>query len=234
MTARGERGRLSYSPVLTARFANTLVVLQGKSVPYIPLGETSRWPMTFDEYKHAYYYTLKNQARRKVASSLNQKIKEAGNREAWDSLTICSINSKAIEYARLEWPKHYSLETHLGFDFSWERLTHKFQNNPAHFDLAIWQSVGGQDVLQGLALGKPSSGKKNLNIHWIERSFAPNYFRGGILLPILACAEEYAKLLGSEQIVIKNAVDPAKFERYGYAAFGNPKDCQLVKEISHV
>lgn len=190
--------------------------------------------MQFDEYKLAYYYTLKNSARLKVAEALNQKIKEAGNRAAWDGLTLRSINIKALEYARLEWPKFYGPATHAGFEYSWERLVHKFQHNPAYFDLAIWQNIQGHDVLQGLALGRPSSGKKNLHVNWIERSLAPSYYRGGILLPISACAEEYAKLLGSERVVIKNAVDPEKYQRYGYAPSGNPRDCQLVKEMSHV
>jgi hypothetical protein len=34
--------------------------------------------------------------------------------------------------------------------------------------------------------------------------------QGGILLPILACAEEYAKLLGCERVLVKDAVDPNK------------------------
>jgi hypothetical protein len=35
-------------------------------------------------------------------------------------------------------------------------------------------------------------------------------------VPILACAEEYAKLLGAKRVVIKDAVDPAVYARYGY------------------
>jgi hypothetical protein len=165
---------------------------------------------------------------------LNNKIKSLGNKGAWDKLTLCSIDGAALDYARLEWPKYYSNQTHNGFEYSWERLYHKFLNVPSHFDLAIWQEVENRKVLQGLALGKPSSGKHNLNINWIERSFEPTYFKGGILLPILACAEEYAKLLGSEKVVVKNTVDPGSFGKYGYAPFGPPKERMVMKELKHV
>jgi hypothetical protein len=187
--------------------------------------------MQLDEYKHAYYYSLKLKSREKVVESLNSKIKLYGGRNIWDKLTICSINKKAIEYARLEWPKYYGTNTHLGFEVSWERLHYNYANNPSSFNLAVWQAVEGKDVLQGLALGRPSDGKRNLNINWIERSFAPNYFKGGILLPILACAEEYAKLLGSERVVIGNVIDTEPFEKYGYALIEGANGLKLVKEI---
>jgi hypothetical protein len=84
-----------------------------------------------------------------------------------------------------------------------------------------------------MALGQPSNGKTHLVVNWVERSFAPTYFRGGILLPILACAQEYAKLLGSERVLIKDAVDPAKYGRYGYSDYKLPKAkaSYLAKEL---
>jgi hypothetical protein len=119
----------------------------------------------------------------------------------------------------LDWngPKYYGPETHSGFQFfSWERLFHKYLHRPSFFDLAIWQEIDGVNVLQGMALGQPSNAKRQLNINWVERSFAPTYLRCGALLPILACAEEYAKLLGSSRVVVKDAVDPSIYARYGY------------------
>ena len=102
---------------------------------------------------------------------------------------------------------------------SWETLRQKFAPIPSFFDLAIWQRIEGSSVLQGLALGKPSDGKTHLTINWVERSFAPNYLPGGILLPMLACAEEYAKLLGCKRVLVKNPVDPSKYQRYGYSPY---------------
>lgn len=188
----------------------------------------------FNEYDHAYYYTLKAHARSRVVSALNNRVKRDGGRSSWDRLTLCSINKDAIDYARLEWPKYYSDDTHQGFQYSWESLYFKFLHRPAYFDLAIWQQVDGTQVLQGMALGKPSNGKTHLSLNWVERSFAPTYFRGGILLPVLACAEEYAKLLGSQRVLVKDAVDASVYRRYGYTPFHLPKagDC-LCKELGH-
>jgi hypothetical protein len=184
-------------------------------------------------YDHAYYYALKSAARTRVVTALNSKIKQHGNREAWDKLTLCSINKDSTNYSRLEWPKYYT-EKWKGFPDSWERLFHKFVHRPSYFDLAVWQELNGKKVLQGMALGKPSNGKTHLCVNWVERSFEPTYFRGGILLPVLACAEEYAKLLGCQRVLIKDPIDPIVYERYGYAPFrvriaGN----YLAKELNY-
>jgi hypothetical protein len=52
---------------------------------------------------------------------------------------------------------------------------------------------------------------------------------------LLACAEEYAKLLGCERVLIKDAIDPSKYERYGYRPHKMPKAHAnyLCKEIDH-
>ena len=171
----------------------------------------------------AYYYALRTIARAQVAESLNSKIRQPGVYEAWRGMTLCSIDKAAYDFARLEWPKHYSSETHNGFVQSWERLFYRFANRPSFFDLAIWQDIGGEKVLQALALGKPSHGKTHLVLNWVERSFAPTYLQGGILLPVLACAEEYAKLIGARRVLIKDAVDPAKYGRYGYRPCSLPR-----------
>jgi hypothetical protein len=134
-------------------------------------------------------------------------------------LTFSSIDKDAIDQARIEWPKHYSESTHNGFTESWEKLYYRYVQAPMHFDLAIWQQIGDSNVLQGLALGRPSDGKTHLTINWVERSFAPTYLREGILMLILACAEEYAKLLGCKRVLIKNPVDPDKYQRYGYQPY---------------
>ena len=171
--------------------------------------------------KHAYYYALRDASRRAVADSLLAKVANLPNKAPWSSLVFSSINKAALDFARTEWPKYYSDQTHNGFVESWEALYHKFVPIPSYFDLAIWQIVEGVSILQALALGKPSDGRTHLTINWVERSFAPTYvhLRGGALLPILACAQEYAKLLGCQRVLIKNPVDPAKYGRYGYTPF---------------
>lgn len=148
-----------------------------------------------------------------------EKIKEQKGESSWNGMVIGSINTNAVGQARTEWPKYYSDATHNGFVESWELLYRKFVPIPSFFDLAIWKQSSGQMKLQALALGKPSDGKTHLALHWVERSFGPDGFRGGVLLPILACAEEYARLLGCKRVLIKNPVDPAKYARYGYQEY---------------
>lgn len=169
--------------------------------------------------EHAYYYALRLASRRAVAASLMAKVTQTQNPMPWSGITLSSIDRRALDYARVEWPKFYSDQTHNGFVEGWDILHRRFQPRPSYFDLAIWQRLGTKDVLQGMALGRPSNGKTHLTINWVERSFAPTYLRGGILLPVLACAQEYAKLLGCKRILIKDPVDPSLYARYGYGPY---------------
>ena len=168
--------------------------------------------------KHLYYYQLRSASRLRVAQSYARQLRNASP-SSWHGMTLASIDKRATDYTRLHWPKYYGPDTHLGFQDSWEILHRKFFPIPSFFDLAIWQRTADGDVLQGMALGKPSDGKTHLTVHWVERSFEPTYLRGGILLPVLACAEEYARLLGCRRVLIKAPVDPAKYARYGYTPY---------------
>jgi hypothetical protein len=182
---------------------------------------------------HAYYYVLRHQSRKKIVEHLNANANALGIAQHIRGMTICSVDKEAIDYARLEWTKYYGPETHAGFPYSWERLFHKYMHRPSYFDLAIWQEINGDKVLQALALGQPSNAKRQLNLNWIERSFAPTYLRCGALLPIMACAEEYAKLIGATRVVVKDAVDPSVYARYGYEMVHLPHAGGMhpVKEI---
>jgi hypothetical protein len=91
-----------------------------------------------------------------------------------------------------------------------------------HFDLAIWQKIEEKQVLVALAVGNPSRSRTHLTVKWIERFYGLSYLGGRALWPILACAEEYGKLLGSERVLIKDPVDSKKFERYGYIKYHHP------------
>ena len=140
------------------------------------------------------YGALRRLARDLIAHKINEKNQRTGSSGKWKNVTLASICDDAIESARKDWPKHYGAATHEGFLYSWEKLHQKFQCRPSHFNLAVWQEIDGDRVLQALALGKPSNAKTHLTLHWIERSFAPTELKG-VLTAILACAEEYAKLL---------------------------------------
>lgn len=186
----------------------------------------------FDEYQYGYYQTLRTEARKRTVDAFNRRIKSKSDRETWKGITLASMDKEALDAARTEWPRHYSNESHHGLSVSWERLYFRFLAKPANFNIAVWQTLDDGKILQGLALGAPSKSKHNLTINWVERSFAPTYFKGGVLLPILSCAEEYAKLLGNERVLIKDAIDPDQFTQYGYAPYDTPRNGDfLVKEL---
>lgn len=172
---------------------------------------------SFENY--AYYYSLRAASRNAVADSINRKTRTLAGMQRWGNITLCSIEEDALKESRTEWPKFYGNDTHTGFAYSWEKLYHRFMHRPSFFDLAVWQHIGGEKVLQALALGRPSHGKTHLTLNWVERSFAPTYLRGGALVIILACAEEYAKLLGCQRVLIHEPVDPMKYERYEYRPY---------------
>ncbi|MCC5993580.1 MAG: hypothetical protein JJT99_13785 [Rhodobacteraceae bacterium] len=190
----------------------------------------------------AYYYALQNIARRRTAERINRRVLRSGDIQRWDNLTLCSILGReagdALKYAEEVWPKYYNDQTHHGFATKWRDLVYRSMNDPDHFNLAIWQKVEGEQCLVALALGSPSNARTLLTLKWIERFFGHNYLAGRALWPILSCAEDYARLLGCERVLIKDPVDPRKYQRYGYAVYRHPGvrfgGVYLGKEMANV
>lgn len=175
---------------------------------------------------YAYYYVLNNEARKRTVEAINKRLLRTGDINRWDKLTLCSIGGTekgdAFGFARSRWPQYYGEDTHLGFPESWEKLYFRYFPGKDHFELAIWQEVDDEQVLVALALGNPSNAHTHLTVKWVERYFGHSYLAGRALWPILTCAEEYAKLLGCERVLILNPVDPSKYERYGYSPYFHP------------
>ncbi len=185
-------------------------------------------------YDEAYYYGLRAISRLRAMQKLNQRILADGGATVWHGTTLASINNDAIDFAEQAWPQYYGPATHLGFVKPWSSIWYHAQLQPSNFNVAVWQEVDGRPVLQGMATGTRSHGNTNLTLNWVERNFGPEYTRFGVLIPILLCVEEYARLLDVERVLIKNPVDPSKYERYGYAPF-NVRDSKTVflgKEMS--
>ncbi len=174
----------------------------------------------------AYYYFLKSEARYRTSLALNRRIRSEADKKRWSGLTLCSILGhdigNATEFVDTHWRSYYSDDTHHGFVESWEKLARRYSNAPDHFDLAIWQLIDEKQILVALALGNPSHARTHLTVKWVERYFGDNHLAGRALEPILTCAEEYAKLLGSERVLIKDPVDAGKYQRYGYAPYKHP------------
>jgi hypothetical protein len=181
-----------------------------------------------------YYYVLRSRARLRIAEAISKIALKTKTQSKWN-ITLASISQKSLDYARLNWPKYYSGDTNSVMPRSWDKLYHSYSQQPSFFDLAIW--IGNEETgdLVGMALGRPSHSKKLLSINWIERSNGPTYFDGGVLLPILGCAEEYGKLIGVERIMIRDPVDALEFERYGYSPIKRPgvSGSYLCKELDY-
>lgn len=174
-----------------------------------------------------YYYALKTEARSRVQRSLNANIlRNPGAIRHFDKLTLCSILSPdmrgALTYADEVWPRHYDDTGWGGFDISWHDIVLPRMEAPGAFDLAIWQEIEGEQVLAALAFGEPSRAKTHLTLKWLERFMGYTHVAGKVTPIVLACIEEYAKLLGSERVLIKEAVVPHLYERYGYRIYRHP------------
>jgi len=128
----------------------------------------------------------------------------------------------ALKFADEEWPKYYGGETFNGFGIPWHEIVDPKLADPDLFNLAIWQKIDGQNVLAALAIGNPSHARTHLTIKWVERFYGHTHIEGRVLWVILTCAEEYAKLIGCERILIKDPLAPHKYERYGYTAYRHP------------
>lgn len=164
----------------------------------------------------AYYYALRAIARKRALDEINSRILRDGGASVWHGTTLASITDDAIEFATHVWPRYYSGQTHLGFVRPWENIWAQSRLQPSRFEIAVWQEVSGSKVLQALATGTRSSGNAHLTLNWVERYFGPEYTRYGALIPILSSFEHYAWLLNVDRVLIRNPVDPSKYERFGY------------------
>lgn len=189
-----------------------------------------------------YYYALKAEARERVQKSLNSRIlREAGSLPIFDKMTLSSIASPgtpdALAYARDVWPQFYDPAGWNGFGVSWHDIVLPRLRDRDMFDLAIWQEVDGEQVLAALALGNPSNGRTHLTLKWLERFMGHTHVSGRVAFITLACAEEYAKLLGCQRVLIKDPLVPQLYERYGYSAYRHPYvrhgGNYMSKELAH-
>lgn len=179
------------------------------------------------EDPYAYYYALRTEARIRTMDSLNSRLLRSGGVDGFRGLTLCStLNSQigdALRFAEVEWPRFASEATHPRPVDSWRSLYFTFAPRPDHFEVAVWQQIEGQQVLVGLAMGNPSHARTHLTIKRIERFFGQSLIAGRAMWPMLTCAQEYAKLLGCQRILIKDPVDSGLFGKYGYAPYHHPQ-----------
>jgi hypothetical protein len=87
--------------------------------------------------------------------------------------------------------------------FDWIRALKQFRSKVERFDAAIWSD----GFLCGLAIGKPSRGRRHVSVHLMEGArHTPNPLKGRVLPIVLALADEYAKALGTKYVRLVSPV----------------------------
>lgn len=172
---------------------------------------------------HAYYYAFKDEARRRTRDALNKRLIQSGDLQRWTGLTLCSILGEECGNALDAADARTSLvDPRTGEQTNWTNVTYKTLPRPDHFDLAVWQRIEGNQELVALALGVPSKGHNHLTLKWIETFPGENGLGGLSVIPILACAEEYANLLSCKRVLIWEPLESKTFERFGYSRYRHP------------
>jgi hypothetical protein len=98
--------------------------------------------------------------------------------------------------------------------FDWREVVADFRPYLDRFELAIWSG----DMLAALIIGRPSKGNDNLTLHFLERSWANNPLAGWVALIATDAADNYARVLEKQHLVLKNPIPEAipKYESLGF------------------
>lgn len=126
---------------------------------------------------------------------------------------LTQIGPAALDFWRDNWAASHP-GSHIDGDFPWEDAVSNFRNNLNRFEVAIWSN----DILCGLAIGRPSKGPDNVTIHLLERYWGANPFKGSIAAIAVDVADNYAKILEKQKVIIKYPVDGAipVYEKLGF------------------
>jgi len=122
------------------------------------------------------------------------------------------VEAHPIEYSALEQTLDWE---NRRYQWSWFDLKRKFRNIPARFEL----SVIAQGKVCGLAIGKPSRGRRHLSVYFLEgHPDKLHPLKGQILPIILEAAALYAVALGCSYLRLIKPVDGlhARYQRHGF------------------
>lgn len=147
-----------------------------------------------------------------------------GGEDIYHNIVLSHIESEelgsASEYAEKHWPaREWMTYSHQKDLVSWKSLARKASCDTDRFEVALWQRVNGEQHLVGLALGTPSNARKHLTIKWLDIRVGLSYTRRKPLPVILDCAEQYARLLGCNRVLIRQPNDSLVFKQYGYEPY---------------
>ena len=122
------------------------------------------------------------------------------------------VEAHSIEYSALE--QTLDWDDRL-YQWSWFDLKRKFRNIPARFEL----SIGVHGNVCGLAIGKPSRGRRHLSVYFLEGNPDKQHPLKGQVLPLLVEASLfYGFALGCTYLRLINPVT-ALHDRYRELCF---------------
>jgi hypothetical protein len=122
------------------------------------------------------------------------------------------IEAHPIEYSVLEQTLDWE---NRRYQWSWFELKRKFRGIPSRFELSIL--VHGQ--VYGLAIGKPSRGRRHLSVYFLEGHPDLHHPLKRQVLPIiLEAAALYASALGCTYLRLVNPVEGlhSRYRRWGF------------------
>ncbi|KHD04971.1 hypothetical protein PN36_23660 [Candidatus Thiomargarita nelsonii] len=153
-------------------------------------------------------YTL---TRYRVYKVVEQKLKRIFEKP----IRLSSIDDKALKYWQEIWlPHNYRYPPDGGWDWQ-EKRTNVKRTTPERFEVAIWHN----EILCGLALGKPSKGTSHNAIYLMEGSPIKHPLNALITRIVMEVGIVYANDLGKKHLML---VDPLEkmikvyTKRYGF------------------
>ena len=145
------------------------------------------------------------------------------------NISLTEISEVALRQWSERWTAHPCPH---GGNFDWPRLRAEFRPYINRFEVAVW-AFG---TLCGMALGRPSSGRDNLTLHFLERYWGENPLAGSVASIVFDAADNYARVLGRQWLKIKNPFSGAipRYERLGFSvAQGIGQHTYYAREITY-
>lgn len=139
--------------------------------------------------------------------------------------TGLQIEAGPIEYSALQQTMEW--EDRL-YQWNWFDLKRRFRNIPARFEL----SIEVHREVCGLAIGKPSRGRRHLSVYFLEGSSDKQHpLKRSVLPIILEASSLYADALGCSYLRLVQPVDGlhARYRRWGFE-FGKDSNGRIYCE----
>ncbi|KHD04788.1 hypothetical protein PN36_34835 [Candidatus Thiomargarita nelsonii] len=164
--------------------------------------------MNYKEAKKQ-YNELRNKVYQKVEKELTDRFQKP--------VQLSHIDINALKAWQKEWCPRLAERkrfTEEELFWNWVNTIREMSNVPSRFELAIWSD----NILCGLAIGKPSKGPAHNAIYRLQGSPIKHPLEGKIITIAIKTGTEYARALGKKHLVL---VEPLEhlvkiYQRHGF------------------